>query len=248
MSFMGEPIVAAECEPEETAESERGIRRLGLLAYSFAGLCMAVFGIDSYVTAQAMYADPDAYPVRLLIPDPISQKTASSVLSAGNASAMASETVNTSTSASDADGGDFDRGAFDRAFGGLATQILSPVTRQPAPKARSIPQPPTDKNGMLAIDFDLQGGAQSSRSIAVQKPVTVAGLASGNLSVRIDGAAKIYANRAEIASLLDGKSNKSERVRAASAEDFLSFQQIRDLGIDIRYDPSSDRIIIPVEG
>ena len=66
--------------------------------------------------------------------------------------------------------------------------------------------------------------------------------------IRIDGAAKIYAKRSEVASLLEGKSDKSERVRTASGEDYLSFEQLRDMGVDIRYDPSADRIVIPNGG
>ena len=94
----------------------------------------------------------------------------------------------------------------------------------------------------------LVRGANSAKTINVRKPVAVAGTASGNLSIRIDGAAKIYAKRSEVASLLEGKSDKSERVRTASGEDFVSFEQLRDMGVDIRYDPSADRIVIPNAG
>ena len=47
--------------------------------------------------------------------------------------------------------------------------------------------------------------------------------------------------------MLEGKSDKSEKVRTAAGEEFVSFDQLRDLGVNIRYDPSADRIVIPAD-
>lgn len=218
-------------------------RPLAIFTYALFGLGIAIFGIDSYVTARAMQADPHGYPVRMLIPEPLKAiiNRPPPVLMGENAELISSALAQIDQQQ---DGRTAplrnDPGAFERAFGNAPDRAPQRVALAQLPKP--------GKSGMLDIDFTLKGGADSAKAINVRKPVAVAGAVSGNLSIRIDGAARIYARRSEVASLLEGKSDKSERIRTASGDDFVSFEQLRDLGVDIRYDPSADRIVIPNGG
>jgi len=218
-------------------------RSLAIFMSALFALGIALFGIDTYVTARAKQADSHGYPVKMFIPEPVAVivNRPPPVLMGENA-----ELVSAALAQADKEKGSRfaplrnDPGAFERAFGNTPERAPRRITLAPTPKP--------GKSGMLDIDFSLNGGANSAKTINVRKPVAVAGSASGNLSIRIDGAAKIYAKRTEVASLLEGKSDKSERVKTASSEEFVSFEQLRDIGVDIRYDPSSDRIVIPNGG
>lgn len=225
---------------KERSEGDTGEgRSLAYFTYGVLALGFAIFGIDSLITARAMQPDPFGYPVRLIIPEPIVEiaRRPPPVLLGENVALV---------KAALAEKGDpglrplrSEAGAFERAFG--------EAPQRTARAAQFAPPPAPGRSGMLDIDFNLKGGAQSPRTITVRKPVAIAGAASGNLSLRIDGAARIYANKAEVATLLEGRSDKSERIRTASGEEFVSFDQLRDLGVNIRYDPSADRIVIPAD-
>lgn len=225
--------------PEEAGDEQH---LLALFTFVVLTLGVAAVGFDSYVTSKALRTNPHGYPVRLLLPIATVQPALRPppVLMGENAALISSALAENQT-AEQAGLAPlrYAPGAFDQAFGGSSTG---------APLPRALPQPKLDKRGMMAVDFDLQGGAKSTKAISVRKPVAIAGADSGRLSIRIDGAAKIYANKAEVADMLEGKSDKSERVRSASGDDYVSFDQLRDMGVNIRYDPSADRIVIPPEG
>lgn len=221
-------------------------RGLAVFTFGLIGLALAGLITDTIIRTRAMQADPDGYPVRLILPEalvtianrPPPVLLGENVELVSDALAQADENGTTPPAL---DILNPDPGAFERAFGS------EPVRTAARPEAKPIPKPGRD--GMLKIDFDLQGGAQSSRAIAVDKPVAIGGSSGGKLAIRIDGAAQIFANRGQVASLIEGQdAAKAERVRTASSDEYLSFTQLRDLGVNIRYDPSADRIVIPTDG
>ena len=227
------------------SDGDTGGRGLALFTYALIGLGVSGLVVDTVVRTQAMQADPDGYPVRLIIPDALQPivKRPPPILLGENvelvSAALANQEKDGTQSASFARLRS-DPGAFEQAFGGSPAGSAARSTLKPIPKP--------GKSGMLKIDFDLQGGAQSSRAISVDKPVAVGSAISGKLAIRIDGAAQIFANRGQVASLIEvGEPDKAEKIRAASAEEYVSFTQLRDLGVNIRYDPSADRIVIPTD-
>lgn len=103
-----------------------------------------------------------------------------------------------------------------------------------------------DKNGLLPVSFDvMRPGAGSERvgadAIVVRKSVRINDREAGSLPIHIDGNSRL---------LVDPKELKSVLARGGIARDvgggsgLLTFVQLRESGIDLRYDPSSDSLMI----
>lgn len=104
-----------------------------------------------------------------------------------------------------------------------------------APAARQKPARLQD------VTFDLGAGPDAASTIEVRKTVRINGADVGTINVRIDESARLYARGNELAALLP-----PDTVRpAAAADQFLSFEQLRNAGVDIRYDPTQDRLVVP---
>ena len=107
-------------------------------------------------------------------------------------------------------------------------------------------------SSLIGIDFDLatQGAVSSAPVIqpeslvAVQKSVFANGSELGSLTVQIDPAAKPYLDRAELKELLARAGVSTARLDARSSSELLSFTNVRDAGIDLRYDPIEDSITL----
>lgn len=218
-------------------------KRLGIFTVGILGLGVAVLGIDILVTARTMQADEQGYPVRLIIPESLVEAVqrpppilmGENVALVSAALADRAEAAEAGVPPPRSGPSDFDL-AFGDGFGRSASRSSAPI-QQPG------------SNRMIEVDFDLEGGAESSNAISVDKPVAIGGNNSGRLAIRIDGAAQIFADRGQVAELLaKDDAATAEKVRTAGGEDYLSFRQLRDLGVDIRYDPAADRIVIPTEG
>lgn len=225
-----------------SSEEDGGARGLAAFSIALIGLAVAGLVVDTIVRNNAMQADPGGYPVRVVIPEPFDPlvKRPPPVLLGENVELISAVLAEAESLREDGSGPKEDD-AFERAFG--SSPRSSSLARS---EARTLPKP--DRSGMLRIDFDLQGGAESPRAVSVDKPVAIGNATNGKLAIRIDGAAQIFANRGQLASLLDSSApGKAQAIRGASTDEFMSFTQLRDLGVNIRYDPSADRIVIPVE-
>lgn len=112
---------------------------------------------------------------------------------------------------------------------------------QPAIAPSSPPSPGRQRPTRLQdVTFDLGAGPEAASSIEVRKTVRLNGADVGMLDVRIDESARIYANGSQLAALLPPESVRP----AATADQFLSFDQLRNAGVDIRYDPTQDRLVV----
>lgn len=221
-----------------------GDKRLGIFTVSLIGLGLGVLGIDMAVTSRALYSDENGYPVRLIIPEILVEeaKRPPPMLLGENAELVSAALAQRAEAREAANpSGSVGPSSFDMAFANGAFGTV------PTRAAATAPQ--IGRAGMMEVDFDLEGGADSSSAISVNKPVAVGGASGGKLAIRIDGAAQIFADRGQVAALIDGTDAKTaEKVRTASGEDYLSFQKLRDLGVNIRYDPAADQIVIPTDG
>lgn len=120
--------------------------------------------------------------------------------------------------------------------------------RQMALQAKSDNQ--AMSSSLMGIDFDLATPNAISNSptiqpgnlVAVQKSVFANGAELGSLTVQIDPAAKPFLNRAELKELLDRAGVSTTKLDARGSADLLSFNSVREAGIDLRYDPVNDSI------
>lgn len=124
-------------------------------------------------------------------------------------------------------------GTFAAQFANIADPTAE-ARPSPARIARQIPARLQD------VTFDLGAGANAASTIEVRKTVRVNGADVGALTVRIDESARLYANGSQLSALLPPDSVKP----AAAADQFLSFDQLRSAGVNIRYDPTQDKLMI----
>jgi len=102
------------------------------------------------------------------------------------------------------------------------------------------------------LDFnlaDFTGGNRAATpsgqdgEIEVQKTPTANGQILGTLTVTIDKYAQLHAAPGELRQILAETNEISGLSRVGSAR-LVSFARLRDTGIDLRYDPVSDVIIL----
>jgi hypothetical protein len=110
--------------------------------------------------------------------------------------------------------------------------VASPVAKA-APRAR-MP-------GVIALDYNLSGGAQAGDAIELDKPVVVAGAEAGRIVLRIDGNARVYAQGRRVVALLAARGGA---VPKGIGDDFVSLEALRALGVEVRYDAARDRLIL----
>lgn len=123
---------------------------------------------------------------------------------------------------------------------------IAPPEGPTAEPQRRVASLSPDRNGLLPLSFDvMRPGAGSERvgadAIVVRKAVRINDREAGSLPIHIDGNSRL---------LVDPKELKSVLARGGIARDvgggsgLLTFVQLRESGIDLRYDPSSDSLLI----
>lgn len=93
--------------------------------------------------------------------------------------------------------------------------------------------------GIMPINFDIAGPADADATFQVSKTVIFNERSLGQLTVRIDEGARVYVSTAEMAGLFP------EGLRPPQSwQEFVPLRQVRDAGIDLRYDPTADRMVL----
>ncbi|MFL0355978.1 hypothetical protein ACI5KX_05815 [Erythrobacter sp. GH1-10] len=100
------------------------------------------------------------------------------------------------------------------------------------------------------IEFDLAdpGGAAAQPSgrdgdqVRVQKPLFADGSSIGTVTVTIDENARLFVNGSDVKRLLGGLEDPPGQLSRIAEGQPVSFQRLRQLGIDLRYVPTTDRI------
>lgn len=110
---------------------------------------------------------------------------------------------------------------------------------------------PTESNGMLAVDYDLSRPYESGPSsgdgspIDIRKKVVLNGRDAGSAELRVGTGSTISISRDALSRLLD-QSGRQELARQVGQDtaSYITFEQMRRQGIDVRYDPVSDQILV----
>lgn len=105
---------------------------------------------------------------------------------------------------------------------------------------------------LSGVDFDLASlgatdpdvRATGNGQIAVQKPVFAGNVSLGSMTVIIDRNARLYFDKSELADLLSESGRPVAAIERAGRGPSASFQELRAAGLDLRYDPVRDRIIL----
>jgi len=92
---------------------------------------------------------------------------------------------------------------------------------------------------LIGSNFDLGAGARASDAIEVKKPVVLNGHAAGSVLIRIGSASQVFVRRSDLVPLLGGKFSMLR-----GDGDFVTLDQIRDAGVDVRYSSTRDTLDI----
>lgn len=106
--------------------------------------------------------------------------------------------------------------------------------------------------GLMALDYTLPGTAERSApieptrdgNITVSKPVLLGANTAGSISITIDSDARLLLESGELRALLEKQSNTEATVARLPESGLVSFNSLRNLGVDLRYNPTQDRIVI----
>lgn len=151
------------------------------------------------------------------------------------------------TAAPAADAAEPERGAP-----GLPDGFAAAFEGVPSPAATAIPAAAAqeEKGGLTAVRFNLadpyapSGDGQASGPIELTKGVRVNGAEAGNATIRVTDGATIAIARDQLDKLLSGAGRGDLADKLASAGPFVSFDRIRQAGLNVRYDAASDRILL----
>lgn len=110
---------------------------------------------------------------------------------------------------------------------------------------------PTERGGVLAVDFDLsrpyESGPESGDGspIEIRKKVVLNGKEAGSAQLRVGAGSTISISRDALTRLLEqsGRAEMSQQIGQGTAS-YITFEEMRRQGIDVRYDPLSDQILV----
>lgn len=124
--------------------------------------------------------------------------------------------------------------------------LVSSAKEQPAGAAAKLAVVEEEEPEVAApmelstVNYDIAGGADSARAISETKSVLYHGADAGELEIRIDETAAIFARKADLAAMIPGIGARLKGQKG----DFASFADVRQAGFDIRYDAARDRVVI----
>ncbi len=106
----------------------------------------------------------------------------------------------------------------------------------------SLPPTPTASAGryeVLQLNFDLDEVANSREPITVTKSVYRQGRFAGRIDIQINEAGDILVHTSDLSSLLTDLPVSATRTARS-----LTLSELRDVGLDLRYEPIEDRLVL----
>ena len=206
------------------------------------GLVLVACTGVSLVVARGSAAQEDGgYPVRFALPPPGFPEPA------GEERAQISNERDDTTALANAPGGE------ERDAPGLPDGFASAFADAavvPEVPAQVADPPPAAKGGLAAVQFNLADPyAPASKDgtagpIELTKGVRVNGAEAGNATIRVTDGATIAIARDALDKLLAGAGRGDLAQTLANGGPFVSFDRIRQAGLNVSYDAASDRILL----
>jgi len=128
-----------------------------------------------------------------------------------------------------------------------------PTPREDYPIRLELPpaRPPALGEAAPAVEFDLSGsgaaGDGGGSAVELRKAVRLNGAEAGSATIRVSAASTLSISADELRAVLAraGRRDLAGRIGApGGAGRFVGFEEMRRLGIDVRYDAAADRIVI----
>ncbi|WP_114521752.1 hypothetical protein [Altererythrobacter sp. ZODW24] len=131
-----------------------------------------------------------------------------------------------------------------------ALAVIDPSDDIPAAAAAPVDAASTPRPGidvLLPVEYDLSRAGDSEGALEVTKPLILNGQKVAPLSVKIVGGATILVSRFDLLGLLRTKDIELSGARMLPNVEHVSFRQLRDAGLEVRYDPVADAITLKAE-
>ncbi len=119
----------------------------------------------------------------------------------------------------------------------VSARELQPATRSAQGQDLAAP---LDQTGLLRTDFDLGDTKGEMRAIEIRKPIHLDGRAIGVASLSIDRHSRLRVSSEDLGKLLPAELYARVETKASH----IGFDELRDAGLDVRYDPLADAIQI----
>jgi hypothetical protein len=120
-------------------------------------------------------------------------------------------------------------------------------TRAPA-QVRSAPiLRPTAADGLMDVSFDLAQPRISDRAaLEVRKGVRFNGADAGQATIRVGTGSAVFIAIEDLRALLSAarRVDLADRLTSGTERPFVGFDEIRQAGVNLRYDAASDQIVI----
>ena len=132
---------------------------------------------------------------------------------------------------------------------------IDPEQSPPALVAGAAARNPTlaqaGANGIIPVRFDLETPGSGDEvvggdEIIVRKAVRLAGREIGSLPIHVDSRSRLLVRPSDLKSVLE-KAGQGGKIRGSGSKDELrSFAELRKDGLDLRYDPAGDIVVITI--
>lgn len=107
-------------------------------------------------------------------------------------------------------------------------------------------------NAIRNIAFDLGSfsgtdgmpAKPSGGSVEVKKPLFSGGKLLGAIAIAVDGHAQVFVKKAALSGLLSNDASISPKLARLPDGDLISLRSLRDHGINLKYEPISDSILL----
>lgn len=111
--------------------------------------------------------------------------------------------------------------------------------------------PPADA-GFVRLDFDLRdadGANEAARPAAngavdVRKPLRRGSQNLGEVTVRVDRYSRLFVDAGQLRKVLDRQGDREALLRRLPENGMMGFAELRDRGVDLRYDPIADGLAL----
>lgn len=136
---------------------------------------------------------------------------------------------------------------------GLAMEMpQSEASPLPSPAAKPTAVARTASGNIIPVKFDIETPGLGDEvvggdEIVVRKAVRMGSREIGSLPIHVDARSRLLVRPSDLKSVLEKAGQGSRAAKAAASNELRSFGDLRKDGVDLRYDPNSDSVIVTIE-
>lgn len=104
---------------------------------------------------------------------------------------------------------------------------------------------------VIPVRFDIESPGMGDEvvggdEIVVRKTVRIGNREVGSLPIHVDGRSRLLVRGADLRSVLESAGEGDRLAKSAASQDLRTFAELRKDGVDLRYDPASDSVVLTI--